>query len=120
MSQNAAKITASITQASNESNPSRVEKFRITLQVIGIKKRCRKSERHFFHFGHMPYNNGQYDQEALKSQVIDWINTNMKEVHSVIRVSLDYVVIKNEDGYTVTEWEPFGPNHVKFDINLYK
>ena len=114
----AATITTSVTQPSNDTTPSSIEKYRVSIQLIGIKKRCRKSERHFFHFSHLPYNNGTYDHDTLKSEVISWIHTNMKEVFSKVRVNLDYVVIENERGFTVTKWEPFCPNHFSFEFNL--
>lgn len=113
-----ATIAASITQPSTNFETAPIEKFRISIQLIGIKRRCRKSERHFFHFGHMPYvNNGEYDQEQLKSQVIAWIQTNMKEVHSQVRVCLDHVIISSERGFTTTQWEPLSKLNTRFDFN---
>jgi len=112
-------ITASIVQPSVKEENTSIEKFRISIQLIGIKRRCRKSGRHFFHFGHKPYDNGSYDQDQLKNEVIAWIHTNMKEVHSQVRVSLDHVIIKNETGFTVTEWEPFSKLNTRFDFNYH-
>ena len=111
-------ITNSITAPSNsnETNLDQVEKFQLSIQLIGIKRRCRKSERHFFHFGHRPYNNGNYDQKEIEQFVSDWIATNMKEVRSQVRVSLDHVIIKNEERFTVTQWEPFSKLNKQFDF----
>ena len=111
-------ITNSITAPSNsnETNLDQVEKFKLSIQLIGIKRRCRKSERHFFHFGHRPYNNGNYDQKEIEQFVSDWIATNMKEVRSQVRVSLDHVIIKNEGTFTVTQWEPFSKLNKQFDF----
>lgn len=115
---NSATITASITapSKSNDTSLDQVEKFRISIQLIGIKKRCRKSERHFFHFGHLPYDNGQYNQSELQRAVCDWIASNIKEVHSQVRVCLDHVIIKNENNFTVTQWEPFSKLNTRFDF----
>ena len=111
-------ITNSITAPSNsnETNLDQVEKFQLSIQLIGIKRRCRKSERHFFHFGYRPYNDGNYDQEEIEQFVSDWIATNMKEVRSQVRVSLDHVIIKNEERFTVTQWEPFSKLNKQFDF----
>lgn len=111
-------ITNSITvpSNSNETNLDQVEKFKLSIQLIGIKKRCRKSERHFFHFGHRPYNNGEYDRKEIEQFVSDWIATNMKEVRSQVRVCLDHVIIKNEGNFTVTQWEPFSKLNKQFDF----
>jgi len=114
-----ATITASITQPSTNAETAPIEKFRISIQLIGIKKRCRKSERHFFHFGHIPYLNGkvQFRKEQIINQVRDWIDTNMKEVHSQVRVNLDHVIISNQGGFTTTQWEPFSKLNTRFDFN---
>lgn len=117
-----ATIINSITTPSKtedkELNTSTVT-FKLSVQVIGIKKRCRKSERHFFQLGHIPYNNGEYDQDAITAKVIDFLKTNMKEIHSITRVSLDHVItiIENE-GYTIVKWQPFSKLNKSFDVNI--
>ena len=92
--------------------------FKLSIQVIGIKKRCRKSERHFFQLGNIPYNDGEYDQEAVTAKVKDFLQTNMKEVHSITRVSLDHVITTHERGFTCQQWEPFSKLNKSFDVNL--
>lgn len=99
-------------QKLNETN-----KFKLSIQVIGIKRRCRKSERHFFQLGHVAYNNGKYCPDILKDQIRGFLDTNMKEVHSIVRVSLDHIVIRDERGFTVTEWQPFSDKNKTFDFN---
>lgn len=114
-----ATLATSITQPSTNAENAPIEKFRISIQLIGIKRRCRKSERHFFHFGHLPYNNGEYNQGQLKNEVIAWIHTNIKEVHSQVRVSLDHVTISSERGFTHTQWEPFSKLNTHFDFSYH-
>ena len=92
--------------------------FKLSIQVIGIKKRCRKSERHFFQLGHIPYNDGNFDQDAITAKVKDFLQTNMKEIHSIIRVSLDHVITTHERGFTCQQWEPFSKLNKSFDVNL--
>lgn len=116
-----ATVNASIVQPSksndNDLYASKVL-FKISIQVIGIKKRCRKSERHFFQLGHMPYNDGQFNKSDISDKVKAFIETNMKQVNSLTRVSLDHVIIKNEENFTVTQWEPFSSKNVSFDLNI--
>jgi hypothetical protein len=114
-----ATISTSIVQPTkSESTNDTQVLFKLSIQVIGIKKRCRKSERHFFQLGHIPYNEGNYDHEAMKQKARDFLSTNMKEVKSVVRLNLDHVVIKNEGNFTVTQWEPFSKLNKSFDFSL--
>jgi hypothetical protein len=94
------------------------ECFKLSVQVIGIQRRCRKSERHLFHLGHVPYNDGHYDIEAIKNKVRDMLELNMKQICSVVRIHLDHVIIKNEGDFTSTLWEPFSDKNVRFDVNF--
>jgi hypothetical protein len=95
-----------------------VEKFKISIQVIGIKKRCRKNERHMFQLGSIEYNSGEYNKESVVSLVRAFIDTNMKDVNSIIRIHLDHVKISSERGFTHTLWEPFSDKNIRFDITL--
>jgi hypothetical protein len=116
---NQATISTSIVQPTKSESVNDIQVlFKLSLQVIGIKKRCRKSERHFFQLGHIPYNEGEYDHEAMKLLARDFLNTNMKEVHSIVRFSLDHVIIKNEGNFTATQWEPFSKLNKSFDFSL--
>lgn len=99
-------------QKLNESN-----KFKIAIEVIGIKKRCRKSERHMFQLGYVPYNNGSYCPDILKEQIKGFLDSNMKEVSSAVRVHLDHVIITQEGYFTSTKWEPFSDKNKRFDFN---
>lgn len=115
---NQATISTSIVQPSKSNETDTEVLFKVSIQVIGIKKRCRKSERHFFQLGHIPYNNGEVDHEAMKQKARDFLDTNMKEINSIVRLSLDHVVIKNEGDFTVTEWQPFSKLNKSFDFSL--
>lgn len=95
-----------------------VERFKISIQVIGIKKRCRKNERHMFQLGSIEYNGGEYNKEGVISLVRDFVDVNMKEINSIVRIRLDHVKQSNERGFTSTLWEPFSEKNVRFDITL--
>lgn len=118
---NQATINASIVQPS-KSNDTEVSTsqvvFKISIQVIGIKKRCRKSERHFFQLGNIPYNDGQFDQSAINDKVKDFLASNMKSINSLTRVNLDHVIITKEEVFTQTVWEPFSKLNKSFDLNI--
>jgi hypothetical protein len=45
--------------------------FRVGICVDGIKKRCRKSDSHYFHAGYIPYNNGDFNKEEIENLGID-------------------------------------------------
>lgn len=114
-----ATINTSIVQPSksNDIETSQIL-FKISIQVIGVKKRCRKSERHFFQLGHMPYNDGQFDKSSINDKVRDFLTTNMKSINSLTRVSLDHTVITQDKFCTQTLWEPFSDKNVRFDLNI--
>jgi hypothetical protein len=95
-----------------------VERFKISIQLCGIKKRCRKNDRFFFTISYVDYNSGDYDKENVVSLVRDWIAVNMKEVTSQVRIHLDHTKVKSENGFTSTLWEPFSDKNVRFDITL--
>ena len=111
---NAINLTTTVNPIES-SNPSN-EFFKISFQVRGIKKRCRKSDRHFIQLGSIPYNNGEYNKEDIISKVRDSIATNIKEVHSIVRIHLDHVIITHDMGFTSTQWEPFSKKNIIFEI----
>lgn len=115
-------ITNSITSPSksndNETSLESNVTFKISVQVIGIKRRCRKSERHFFQLGHIPYNDGNFDQSAISDKVKAFLETNMKSINSLTRVSLDHVITTYERGFTCQQWEPFSKLNKSFDLNI--
>jgi hypothetical protein len=100
--------------------PNGVELFKLSIYFQGVKKRCRKSDRHLMTISHFPYNNGQYDKEAIIALVHSFIETNVTRTDSMVNVTLDYIVKSEERGFTVTQWEPFSDRHVKFQIAANK
>ena len=93
------------------------EKFKISVEVYGIKRRCRKNERHFFQVSSIPYNDGKYDESAINDLVKDFLDSNMKWVSSQVLVHLDHVKVSNERGFTSTLWEPFSSLNVRYKFN---
>jgi hypothetical protein len=119
MNSQTATITASITSSTKDASLDSSVTFKLSIQVIGIKKRCRKSERHFFQLGHIPYNDGNFDQSAISDKVQAFLNTNMKSIHSLTRVSLNHVTtIIDNGGYTIVQWKPFSKLNKSFDLNI--
>lgn len=114
-----ATISTSIVQPTKSESTNDIQiLFKLSIQVIGIKKRCRKSERHFFQLGHIPYNDGQFDKSEVSDKARAFIDTNMKQINSIVRVSLDHVIIKKEGNFTSTQWQPFSDKNVNFDLNI--
>jgi hypothetical protein len=113
-----ATINTSITAPSKSNDTDTQVLFKVSIQVIGIKKRCRKSERHFFQLGSIPYNDGQFDKSEISDKVKAFIETNMKQVNSLTRVSLDHTIVTKEEVFTSTVWEPFSDKNVRFDLNI--
>jgi hypothetical protein len=87
--------------------------FRVGISVDGIKKRCRKSDSHYFHAGYIPYNNGDFNKEEIESLAKGLIETNMKTLNSKVHVILNHV--KVVDG--IETWEMFGKTNVRFELN---
>ena len=116
---NQATLSTSIVQPTKSESTNDIQVlFKLSLQVIGIKRRCRKSERHFFQLGYIPYNDGQFDKSEISDKVQAFIDTNMKQVNSITRVSLDHTVITKDEFCTQTTWQPFSPKNVNFDLNI--
>lgn len=93
------------------------EKFKISVEVCGIKRRCRKNERHFFQVSSIPYNDGKYDESVINDLVKDFLDSNMKWVSSQVVVHLDHVKVSNERGFTSTLWEPFSSLNIRYKFN---
>lgn len=111
-----ATINTFVTSPTPETFKPTVVKFKIAIEVIGIKKRFRKSERHFFQVSSIPYNDGTYDEPAINQLVRDFLDVNMKEVNSQVRVHLDHVKISSDGNFTTTQWEPFSSLNVRYNI----
>lgn len=88
------------------------ELFKISIHVVGIKKRCRKPDRHIFSLGYVPYNDGAFNQDEIEKRAKDFLAENMKQVLGVPNVSLNRVV-KSEG---VETWEMFSDKNKSFKI----
>lgn len=88
------------------------ELFKLSVSLIGVKKRCRKSERHLLSGGYMPYNDGNYDQNEVETMAKKLISDNMKQVDSKIIVNLNHI----KQGDFVQTWEPFSKKNVAFEL----
>ena len=89
--------------------------FKITIHVYGVKKRCRKVERHYFSAGYIPYNDGNFNQEEVEQLAQGVIESNMKQVRSAIQVSLDHIKRSDtEGGFTIESWGMFGKTNASF------
>lgn len=86
--------------------------YKLGVAVSGIKKRCRKSERHFISGGYLPYNDGTFNQEEVESLARGILETNMKRIDGKVKVVLNHVKV---DGGIQT-WEMFGKTNVQFEL----
>lgn len=111
-----ATITASITSPSIETEDPTQEKFKICIRICAIKKRCRKIEQHFFTVSYVDYNNGIFDQDAIRQVVIDFVASNVKTVCSHCIVSLDHVEQSFNGRFNCEKWQPFSDKNKRFEI----
>lgn len=92
------------------------ELFKVSIIATGIKKRCRKVERHHLSMGYIPYNNGTFDQAELENRAKDFVSENMKSVVGKPEVSLNHVERKNDSYGTIETWNMFSDKHKRFVI----
>jgi len=112
-------ITATIENSSllsQETNEVTQEKFKISIRICGIKKRCRKIEQHFFTISYVDYNEGNFDQDAIRSLVIDFVASNVKTVCSHCIVSLNHVEQSFNGRFNCEKWLPFSDKNKRFEI----
>ena len=92
------------------------EHYRASLDVVGVKKRCRKTARHRFNLGYYPLTAGLDDLRPKINQVLV---KDMKESIKA-RLSLDLVEVLGEGA--MVRWSPFDEKtkaHQKeFDLNV--
>ena len=88
------------------------EFFKVKIIVPGIKKRCRKAEKHLLKAGYLPYNGGIFNQDEIEQVARGLIETNIKQVMGKIFVSLDYVT-RDEH---FERWEPFSDKNIRFEL----
>jgi hypothetical protein len=100
----------------SETTINEQEFFKIGISVNGVKKRCRKVERHFLSLGYVPYNDGVFNQEELENKARDFVSENMKTVQGKYEVVLNYVKRKKDSYGTIETWEMFGKKNLRFIV----
>ena len=90
-----------------------MEKFKITVYTTGLKKRDRKTKRHFFNAGYVDYNPNMSEAELneIKAKAVGLIETNMKSFVGV-EVSLDLVEINGH----IETWMPFSAKNITLRV----
>lgn len=88
--------------------------FKVSIVVNGIKKRCRKSDSHFFSLGYIDYNEGIFNQDELIEKAKSYLSDNMKEVKSTPKVVLSYVERKKDDFGVIETMQLFDKRNVSF------
>ena len=91
--------------------------FEISVYVFGVKRKCRKADRHSFKLGSIDYNEGAFSQDEIEQKARDIVATNMKEVQSqFIKVQMLRVERSSDNGFTSTSFQMFDDRHVNFQI----
>lgn len=90
--------------------------FKISVHVYGVKKRCRKVERHMLSLGYIPWNEGHFNQEEVEAKARAAIAENMKSVNSAVSVALNCVTRSMDTGICIETWEIFGKNNREFKL----
>lgn len=91
--------------------------FEINVYVFGVKRKCRKSEKHSFKLGSIDYNEGAFSQDEIEQKARDIVATNMKEVQGqFIKVQMLRVEKSSDNGFTSTSFQMFDDRHVNFEI----
>lgn len=93
------------------------ELFKIGVNVTGVKKRCRKVERHFLSLGYIPYNDGNFDQNELESKARAFVSENMKSVVGKFEVVLNQVTRTKDDFGVIEKWQMFSDKNKRFVVN---
>jgi len=88
------------------------ELFKLSILVVGVKKRCRKVETHILDAGYIPYSEEILNQDELIDKARNLVNTNMKTVQGVPVLKLNHV--KERDG--IIKWELFSSKHKEIEI----
>lgn len=90
--------------------------YRISVSCVGVKKRCRKTERHLLYLGYIPYNDGNVNKEELLDKARSFIAENMKSVVGVPSVNLSFTERKKDDYGTVETFQLFDSRNVSYKI----
>lgn len=108
--------------AAEQSNKKEI--FSLSIQYLGINKKCRKSERHYKSSIHeMPYNNGEYNKEEILEIAKQWMKANVRQIDSShVRVILNHVIKSSEGSFSIQQWEPFSKLNKSelFEVELFE
>lgn len=91
-------------------------KFSINVYVYGVKKKCRKSERHSFKLGYIDWNEGSFNKEEISQKARDIVASNMKTASSPISVQMLRVELKKDSWGTSQTFMMFDERHVNFKV----
>jgi hypothetical protein len=105
----------------NESEVTKHEEtkhFKVYVNFIGIKKKCRKSDRHSLKVTYIDYNDGIVDYDSLNILVASFLLTNVKSIDSRyhVTVTLDYVSRSYDRGFQTELWQPFSKLNQRYQL----
>lgn len=89
------------------------KQFRVSIHVTGVKKRCRKADRHVELLGYEPLS-VSYDK--VREDALAWIKANMRAYQPGAYVKLNLIEFSNDSGVGIETWLPFGPGHVRLEV----
>ncbi len=87
--------------------------FEVNVYVFGVKRKCRKSEKHSFKLGSIDYNDGAFNQDEIEQKARDIVATNMKEVQGQF---ITVQMLRVEIGDMFKTFEMFDKRHVNFQV----
>lgn len=91
--------------------------YKIWVSCTGVKKRCRKPDRHSFSLGYIPYNEGSFDKAEIEAKARDFVATNMKSLIGKASVSLNVVEREKDDYGIIESFQMFDPRNITFQLN---
>lgn len=100
-------------------NPGAVVKYSLSVHVYGVKKRCRKADRHLLDLGYTDYKEelSQEEINALLSKAKASIDVNMKTAERA-KLSLMRTELSNDSGINIKTVVLFDKRNKTFDISL--
>ena len=87
--------------------------FEIRVYVFGVKRKCRKSEKHSFKLGSIDYNDGVFNHDDIEQRARDIVATNMKAVEGQF---ITVQMLRVEIGDMFKTFEMFDKRHVNFQV----
>lgn len=80
-----------------------IEEYRVSVRVVGLKKRCRKANKYSFHLGYEPLT---VNVETLKAKALNAAQSEMKRID---KAELCLTLVELKDGGKIETWSPFDP-----------